>query len=177
MKFGARQSIKLLRSQKAGSLIGGLMMIIGIGALLYAGKVTLDERSVKNWVPHSAQIENARVSAHENDKGVKSYSIDVAYVFEWKGTSFKGTKYRLHDKPSSNFEESRNVVQDLLISKQDGGQYPIFVDPKNPARSSVLNEVHPEAKSSSLFLGFLFSILGYFTMFKPKLFRRRSKGE
>lgn len=176
MRISPRQSMKLLRSQKAGTLIGSLMLIIGLGALMHVAKITLDEKSVRNWVPHTAQVQSAGLTTLVNDRGGKTYSIDVAYVFDWDGTSFKGTRYRLHDKPSANFEGSSEVVQDFLISKQDGGQYPIFVNPKNPRQSAIINTVHPKAKSSSLFLGLLFSILGYFTAFKPKLFSKRSGG-
>ena len=175
MRISARQSMKLLRSQKAGTLIGALMLIIGLGGFVHVVKITFDERAIRNWVPHLAQVESARLTTHENDKGVKTYSIDVAYLFDWEGSTFKGTRYRLHDKPSSDFEGNSEIIQSLLVSKQDGGQYPVFVNPKNPRQSAIVNSVHPKAKSSSLFLGFLFSILGYFTAFKPKLFRRRSE--
>ncbi len=174
MRISPRQSMKFLRSQKAGTLIGCLMLIIGLGAFVHAVKVTLDAKSAKNWVAHLAEVQSAGLTILENDKGVKSYAIDVAYVFDWQGTPIKGTRYRLHDKPSQNFEASNEIVQELLISKNDGRQYPIYVNPKNPVQSAVLNTVHPKAKSSSLFLGFLFSIIGYFTAFKPKLFRKRS---
>lgn len=173
MRFGARQSIKLLRSQKAGVLIGLLLLIIGFGALIHAAKITIDERWAKNWVPFFAQIERAAVISHENNKGGKSYTIDVAYNFEWDGTTFKGTRYRLHDKPTPYSDSVEKIVRDLAISKQDGGQYPIFVNPKNPRESAVLNSAHPKARSGSLFLGILFSIIGYFTVFKPKLFGKR----
>lgn len=175
MRISPRQSMKLLRSQKAGALIGGLMLIMGIGAFLHVAKIKLDENSVKNWVLHTAQVERAGLATHVNDKGGKTYSIEVAYIFDWEGTPFKGTRYRLHDKASPSADESLKVVQDMLLSKQDGGQYPIYVNPRNPLQSAVMNTVHPKAKSSSLFLGFLFSILGYFTVFKPKLFGKRSQ--
>ena len=150
------------------------MLLIGLGALVHVAKVTLDEKSAKNWVPHTAQVQSAGLMIHVNDKGGKTYSIEVAYIFDWDGTPFKGTRYRLHDKPNPNFESSDEIVQDLLLSKRDGGQYPIFVNPKNPRQSAIVNTVHPKAKSSSFFLGLLFSILGYFTAFKPKLFGKRS---
>lgn len=175
MRFSPRQSIRLLRSQKAGTLIGCLLLIIGMGALVHAGKITIDERSVKNWVSHTAQIQSAGLSTHENDKGVKSYSVEVSYLFNWDGTPHKGTRYRLHDKTSPNFDSTNEIVQDLLTSKRDGGSYPISVNPNNPRQSAILNEVHPKAKSSSLFLGVLFSIMGYFTTFRPKLFGRRRR--
>ena len=174
MRLSPRQSMKLLRSQKAGTLIGSLMLIIGLGALAHAAKIRLDEKSARNWLSHTAQVQSAGLTKHVNDKGGITYSIDVAYVFDWDGTTFKGTRYRLHDKPSPKFEDNNEVVQDLLLSKRDGGQYPIFVNSKNPRQSAIINTVHPKAKSSSLFLGLLFSILGYFTAFKPKLFGRRS---
>lgn len=166
--------MKLLRSQKAGKLIGFLMLIIGIGAFIHVVKITIDEKSAKHWVPHSAEVQSAVLSSHENDKGDQSYSITVSYIFEWDGTPYKGTRYRLHDKPSPNPQAKREIVEDLLLSKQDGGQYPIFVNPKNPRQSAIINTVHPKAKSSSLFLGFLFSLIGYFTAFKPKLFGKAS---
>lgn len=177
MRFSPRQSIRLLRSQKAGTLIGCLLLVIGIGALVHAGKISMDERNVKKWVSHTAQIQSAGFSTQENDKGVKSYALEVSYIFDWDGTPYKGTRYRLHDKTNSNFDATNGIVQDLLTSKRDGGNYPIFVNPNNPRQSAILNEVHPKAKSSSLFLGVLFSIMGYFTTFRPKLFgRRRRKG-
>ena len=174
MRLSPRQSMKLLRSQKAGTLIGSLMLIIGLGALVHVAKITIDEKSARNWLAHTAQVQSAGLTTHVNDKGGKTYSIDVAYIFDWDGTTFKGTRYRLHDKPSPSLEENNDVIEGLLLSKQDGGQYPIFVNPKNPRQSAILNAVHPKAKSSSLFLGLLFSILGYFTAFKPKLFGKRS---
>lgn len=156
-------------------LIGYLFLIIGVGALIYAGKVTIDERDAKNWVPHVAQVESAKLETHVNDKGVKSYSVEVAYNYDWEGASFTGNKYRLHDTSTSNLEENSAVVEDLLKTKQDDGQYPIFVNPDNPRQSAIKNIVHPRAKSSSLFLGFFFSLIGYFTTFKPKIFRKKAK--
>lgn len=174
MRISPKHSMKLLRSKMAGTLIGSVMLIVGLGAFAHVVKVTLDEKSAKAWVPHFAQVKSAALSTHENDKGVKSYSIDVSYAFEWEGSSYKGARYRLHDKPSPSAQGNNEIVRKLLLSKQDGEQYPIFVNPKNPRQSAVLNTVHPKAKSSSLFLGFLFSILGYFTVFKPKLFGKKS---
>lgn len=175
MRISPRQSIKLLKSQKAGKLIGYLLLIIGIGALIFNAKVRLDERGAKNWVPHFAQIDRARLETHENDKGGKSYFIDVAYKFEWKGTTFAGYQYRLHDNATPNFEENNAVIEALLQTKEDDGQFPIFVNPKNPKQSAIKNVIHPQAKSSSLFLGLLFSLIGYFTAFKPKLFRKKTE--
>jgi len=175
MRFSPRQSLKLLKSQKAGMLIGYLLLIMGVGFLTYSVKVMLDERGARNWVPHVAQIENARLETHVNDEGRKSYTIEVAYKFDWEGTSFAGKRYRLHDDSTLNFEELNPVVEALLLTKQDDGRYPIFVNPKNPQQSAIKNIVHPKAKSKNLFLGFLFSILGYFTAFKPKIFRRKPK--
>jgi len=174
MRISPRQSLKLLRSQKAGVLIGVLMLIIGLGAFVHAGKVTWDERSARDWIPHLAQVENAGLITHEKDDGSKSYSLDVTYRYDWNGTPFKGTQYLLHDKPSPSPDGRQKLVKDLLMTKQDGGQYPIFVNPKKPAQSAILNSVHPKARSSSLFLGFLFSILGYFAGFNGKLFKKRS---
>jgi len=59
MRISPRQSIKLLKSQKAGKLLGGLFLILGAGFLIYGAKVTLDARGAKNWVRHDAQIESA----------------------------------------------------------------------------------------------------------------------
>jgi hypothetical protein len=175
MRFSPRQSLKLLKSKKAGTLIGALMILIGLGAFAHVLKITWDERALKNWVPHLAQVERAAINTHVNDKGGKSYTIDVIYSFDWEGRAFKGMRYRLHDKASPHADETDKVVTDLLRTQQDGGQYPIFVNPKNPAQSAILNTVHPKAKSSSLFLGFLFSILGYFTGFKGTLSRKRPR--
>lgn len=175
MRFSPRQSIRLLRSQKAGTFIGVLMLIVGLGSLAHAVKIAIDEKSVNNWVSHTAEVQSAGLSTHENDKGVKSYAIEVSYLFDWDGTTFRGTRYRLHDKTTPKFDESNEIVQDLLMSKRDDGQYPIFVNPNNPKQSAVLNEVHPKAKSSSLFLGVLFSLFGYFTAFRPKIFGRRRR--
>ena len=174
MRLSPRRSMKLLNSKKVGNLIGMLMLLIGLGAFTHAVKITIDQRAMKNWMPHFAQVEYATLTAHENDKGGQSYSVDVAYVFEWEGASFRGTRYRLHDKINPTPDGLHKAVKGLLKSKEDGGQYPIFVNPKNPAQSAILNTVHPKARSGSLFLGILFSMIGYFTVFKPKLFRKRS---
>ena len=175
MRLSPRQSMKLLKSQKAGTLIGVLMLIIGLGAFTHVVKITIDERAMKDWVPHLASVESAGLAIHTSDKGGKTYTIDVSYLFEWEGKTFKGTRYRLHDKTTPDFKSTNEIVQGLLTSKQDDGQYPIFVNPKNPTQSAITNTVHPKVKSRSLFLGFLFSILGYFTGFKPRLFRKRSE--
>jgi len=176
MRLSPRQSLKLLKSQKAGAMIGYLMLTMGIAALIYAGKVLMDERGARNWVPHYAEIASAALETHVNDEGGKTYSIDVAYRFDWEGQSYAGNQYRLHDNPNPSFEDNNEIVQDLLETKREQGRYPIFVNPKNPDQSAVKNVVHPKAKSSSLFFGFLFSIFGYFTAFRPKLFRRRGHG-
>ncbi len=167
--------MKLLKSQKAGKLIGYLLLIMGLSALIYAAKVTIDARGAKNWVPHIAQIENAQLGTHVNDKGGKTYTIEVSYKFDWKGEVFKGNQYRLHDQATPDFEANNVIVEALIQTKEDNGRYPIFVNSKNPHQSAVKNIVHTKAKSSSLFLGILFSLVGYFTAFKPRLFRRREK--
>ena len=151
------------------------MLLIGLGAFAHVVKITIDERAMRDWVPHLASVQSAGLATHTNDKGGETYTIDVSYLFEWEGSSFKGTRYRLHDKVSPDFEKTNEIVQGLLVSKQDGGQYPIFVNPKNPLQSAVINSVHPKAKSGSLFLGFLFSLIGYFTVFKPRIFKKRSE--
>ena len=174
MRIGARQSIKMLRSQKAGKIIGYLFLAIGLGALIHLAKITIDEKAARNWVPHNAQIVSANLTTHVNDKGGKTYSIDVTYEFEWQGSTVKGTRFRLHDKASANLSESDNVVQGLLLSKRNGQHYPIFVNPDNPRQSAIQNTVHPKAKTSSRFLGLLFSIIGFYTAFKPKLLGRRA---
>ena len=175
MRLSPRQSMKLLKSKKTGNVLGILMLLIGLGAFAHVVKITIDERAMKDWVPHLASVQSAGLATHTNDKGGETYTIDVSYLFEWEGSSFKGTRYRLHDKVSPDFEKTNEIVQGLLVSKQDGGQYPIFVNPKNPLQSAVINSVHPKAKSGSLFLGFLFSLIGYFTVFKPRIFKKRSE--
>lgn len=175
MRLSARQSMKLLRSQKAGVLIGSLLLIMGAIAFIHVAKITIDERGARNWVPYTAHIERVELLTHVNDKGGKTYTIDVAYNFEWDGATFKGTRYRPHDKSTPYSDSVEKIIKGLAISKQDGGQYPIFVNPQNPHQSAVLNTAHPKAKSSSLFLGFLFSIMGYFTVFKPRFFGKKSE--
>ena len=175
MRLSPRQSMKLLKSKKTGNVLGILMLLIGFGAFAHVVKITIDERAMKKWVPHLARVESAELATYTNDKGGKTYTVDVSYLFEWEGSTYKGTRYRLHDKVSPDFETTNEIVQGLLISKQDGGQYPIFVNPKNPVQSAVINTVHPKAKSGSLFLGFLFSLIGYFTVFNPKLFKKKSE--
>lgn len=166
--------MKLLRSNMAGTVIGSLMLLVGIFGLGHVVKITIDERSAEAWEPHLAQVSSAALKTHENEKGEKRYAIDVSYDFEWEGGSFKGTRYRLHDRANPDAEANSKIVEELLLSKQDGQPYPIFVNPKNPQQSAVINTAHPKVKSSSLFIGFLFSILGYFTAFKPKLFRKKT---
>ena len=166
--------MKLLRSKLAGTVIGALMLLVGLFALAHVLKITIDEKQLKDWVPHVAQIRSAALSTHENEKGVEFHSIDVSYSFEWEEDSFTGTRYRLHDKANPSAEANREIVEDLLLSKQEDEPYPIFVNPKNPRQSAVINTVHPKVKSSSLFIGLLFSTLGFFTTFKPKLFGKKS---
>lgn len=173
MRLSPRQSMKLLKSRMAGSVIGALMMMMGMGGFAHVAKITIDAKSAKDWMPHQAQVERAALVAHENDKGGKSYTVDVSYLFEWEGAMFKGTRYRLHDKSTPIAQENNDIVEALLRSKAEGRSYPIFVNPKNPQQSAVINTVHPKARQSSLFLGFLFSILGYFTGFNPKLFKKK----
>ena len=175
MRLSPRQSMKLLKSKKTGNVLRILMLLIGLGAFAHVVKITIDERAMIDWVPHLASVQSAGLATHTNDKGGETYTTDVSYLFEWEGSSFKGTRYRLHDKVSPDFEKTNEIVQGLLVSKQDGGQYPIFVNPKNPLQSAVINSVHPKAKSGSLFLGFLFSLIGYFTVFKPRIFKKRSE--
>lgn len=175
MRLSPKQSLKLLRSQKAGAVIGSLLILMGIGAFLHVAKVVLDERRAKDWVAYSAQIDRADVKTHMKDDGAKTYIIDVAYSFDWKGTSYTGTQYRLHNKTNPIPDAIHKEVKSLLIAKQKGKPYPIFVNPKNPQQSAIVNKAHPKARSSSLFLGFLFSIMGYFTGFRPKLFGKRSE--
>ena len=175
MRISPRQSIKFLKSQNAGKMIGYLCLMIGVIAFLYAAKVKLDERSVKNWLPHFAQIERAALTTHVNDEGVETYLIDVGYKFDWDGQIYAGNRYRLHDNSSSNFDENNLIVQDLLQTKEEGGRYPIFVNPKNPRQSAVKNTIPAGAKSSGLFLGFFFSLIGCFTAFKPRFFGKSSK--
>ena len=173
MRISARQSVKILKSQKAGKLIGYLFLIIGLGALIHLAKVTIDERAARHWVPHTAQIERASLETHENDKGSKTYSINVTYLFDWNGRAFKGTQYRLHDKSSPNLKENDEIVQDLLRAKREDVSYPIFVNPKNPQQSAIKNVVHPKTKTLSRFLGLLFSVIGYFTAFEPKFWSKK----
>ena len=175
MRISARQSIKILKSQKTGKLIGYLFLIIGLGALIHLAKITIDERAARNWVPHIAQIESANLATHVNDKGHKTYLVNVVYVFDWNGTIFKGTRYRLHDKFSPNFNESDEILQNLLQSKQDGAGYTIFVNPNNPRQSAIQNSVNEEVKASSRFLGLLFSIIGFFMAFKPRFWGEKPR--
>ena len=172
MRISPRQSIKLLKSQKAGKLLGGLFLILGAGFLIYGAKVTLDARGAKNWVRHDAQIQSARLETYVNDKGGKTYSIEVDYRFEWNGTPYAGRKYRLHDTARPGFDENNAIVESLLETKRDNGRYPIFVNPKNPRQSAVINAIPEKARSSNFFLGILFSLIGIFTL-KPKLFRKK----
>jgi len=174
MRFASRQSLKFLRSQKAGALIGSLLLIVGLGAFAHAAKITIDEKDAKNWVSHTAQIERAVVTPHVNEKGGKTYTVDVVYNYDWQGKTFEGNLYRLHDKPSQNVREAQEAVRGLARSEQEGMTYPIFVNPDNPRQSAVLNTAHPKARSGSLFLGFLFLSMGCFTVFQPKLFGKRA---
>ena len=76
----------------AGTVIGSLMLLVGLFALGHVVKITIDEYQLKDWVPHFAQVNSAALSTHENEKGVKRYSIDVSYGYEWEGNPFKGTR-------------------------------------------------------------------------------------
>ena len=165
MRFSARQSIKILKSRNAGKLIGYLLLVMGFVGLAHFAKVKTDEIAARDWVPHTAQIKSAALGTHMNDKGGKTYTINVVYSFDWNGGAFNGAQYRLHDKAGPNLQENEKIVQDLLRAKQDGDGHPIFVNPDNPNQSAILNIAHPKTKSSSLFLGLLFSVIGYFTAF------------
>jgi len=175
MRISPTQSLKLLKSKRAGTLIGYLFLIMGAIAVIYAVKVRLDARNVKNWVPHLAQIEGAGLSTHVDDDGKATYSLIVQYLYEWDGTPYKGRRYRLHDAPSSDQVEMNKIVEALLLTKQDDGLYPIYVNPDKPVQSAIKNEVHPSAKSSSLFLGFFCSLIGFFMVFRQGRFSRKSR--
>ena len=175
MRFSARQSIKILKSRNAGKLIGYLLLVMGLVGFAHFAKVKTDEIAARDWVPHTAQIKSAVLETHVNDKGGKTYTIKVAYSFDWNGDIFNGAQYRLHDKAGPNLQENEKIVHDLLRAKQDGDSHPIFVNPDNPDQSAILNMAHPKTKSSSLFLGLLFSVMGYFTAFDFGLWGKRKR--
>ena len=155
--------------------IGILFLIIGLALFSYGVKVFLDGQNAQNWLPHTAEISKAGIRTHTDDDGDKSYSVEVAYFYEWEGKRYKGDQYRLHYNSGSGFEENNAIVKNLLSAKQDKRPYPIFVDPERPEHSAVLNVVDSETQIVSLAIGVIFSIIGGLALFRPSLFNGERK--
>ena len=166
--------LSALSSQKTVKFIGFLFMTIGICMTFWAVKIFLDEKDAQDWVPHTANIQRAEIRTHiDDDNGFKSYSVGVAYQYQWKNVLFQGDKYRLHYNSSSGFDENNKIVQDLLYAMEQGEDYPIFVNPKNPENSAVKNIVDGETKLVVTIFGIVFPIVGFFMFFFSNLFNRR----
>lgn len=162
-------------SKKFVKFSGLAFLIIGLIMAFMSIKMHIDEKDALTWTPHVAQIQSAKIRTHiDSDNGFKSYSIDVRYRYKWGNVFFRGDQYRLHDDASPGFDKNNEIVQNLLYAKQHGEAFPIFVNPNNPAVSSIKNEVNWEAKIATTILGILFTIVGFFAFFFPNLFNRKT---
>lgn len=155
--------------------IGILFLVIGLSSLSYGVKILFDGHNAKTWLPHTAEISEAGIRTRVDDDGHKSYSVEVAYFYKWEGRRYKGDQYRLHYHSGSGLTENKAIVKKLLSAKQNERPYPIFVDPKRPQYSSVLNVVDTETQIVSLVIGLVFSILGFLMLFRPNLFNKQKK--
>lgn len=172
MRFSPRQSLKFIKSDKAGKILGSLFLILGLGFLAYFAKVLIDAHDAKSWTAETATINSARLETYIGDNGVRTYSIYVAYEYVWKGNTYRGKHYRLHDNPSPSLDENNKVVEALLAAKQAGTPYPIFINPNDPTESAVKNVVSEKSKKFSRTLGLLFTLIGFFTLFRDRLFKK-----
>ena len=146
---------------------GSLMAFMSI-------EILVDEKDALNWTPHVAYIQSAKIrTLIDNDNGFKSYSVDVRYKYKWGNVFYEGDQYRLHDNASSGFDENNTIIQKLQYAKLQGEVYPIYVNPNNPAESSIKNEVNREAKFVTIIFGIIFPIFGFFAFFFPNLFNRK----
>ena len=152
-------------------LIGLLFMTIGLILAGGAAKMHMDEKDALNWVPHTAQIEKARVKTISNDDSEK-YRVDVIYQYEWGNKAYQGNRYRVHDNASSDFFETEKIVEGLLDAKQQTKNYPIYVNPNKPEVSAIKNEVDGEKKWGFSLMGPLFFLIGFFAVFFPQYFNQ-----
>ena len=162
---------RALRSKIPVRLIGLLFMTIGLTLASFAVKIHVDEKDALNWVPHTAQIERARIKTISNDDSEK-YAVDVIYQYEWGNEAYQGNRYRVHDNASTDFFETEKIVEGLLDAKQQTKNYPIYVNPNRPEVSAVKNEVDGEKKWAFSLMGPLFSLIGFFAVFFPQYFNR-----
>ena len=107
---------RALRSKIPVRLIGLLFMTIGLTLASFAVKIHMDEKDALNWVPHTAQIERARIKTISNDDSEK-YAVDVIYQYEWGNEAYQGNRYRVHDNASTDFFETEKIVEGLLDAK------------------------------------------------------------
>lgn len=139
----------------------GLVFILIGGGLLYVLVIhtTLKEIAASRWTQVPCEILSSRVERHSGSKS-STYSVEIRYRYDYKGRSYKGTRYNFDTGNSS----SRGWREAAVEKFPPGLKTLCYVDPEDPTEA-VLSVTPSPDRWFGLIPG-VFLLVGLFIFFK-----------
>jgi hypothetical protein len=116
-------------------LIPGGVIFYFFSAAPLAGWLSAD-----HWVEVPCTVTRSQVERHDSSDGGPTYSVDIAYEYEWEGNRFGGDRYDFMGGSSSGRSGKEAVVSQFPV----GETRVCFIDPNDPAESVLNREFRPE---------------------------------
>ena len=89
----------------------------------------------QSWERVPCTILESRVESHYSSDGT-TYSIEVAYRYEWNGRGYTGDRYNLTRMSTSNRKAKDAVVDNIPAGRQTS----CFVNPGNPSEAVLVRK-------------------------------------
>lgn len=109
-------------------IIGVILSLVGWGLLIFLVIPNL-WKSIEStrWPQVSCKVISSNVRSHDSDDGT-TYSIDILYAYEYKGTSYRCNNYDMIGGSSSGYKGKREIVRKYPA----GSMATCFVNPGDP---------------------------------------------
>ena len=141
-------------------LVGSIMMLVGVGAVLYAAYIKLSIKKKLSWPSVTGIITSAKLST-KSESNVMSgsansfYSAKIVYKYTVGKRAFGGSKI----SAGSELNTSMHGRADARLRKYpEGSEVDVYYNPVNPARSCL--ERTDEISLFCVGVGALFIVVG-----------------
>ena len=137
IKAKAPKANRAKMGKRAGVLFGLVFVVVGLaGSYWLLVRPLMKTWQAKSWAETPCAIISAEVGSHSDEDGT-TYSIDIAYGYDFSGRTFRADRYDFIGGSSSG----RRGKQAVVDRYKKAANPMCFVNPKKPSEAVLQREL------------------------------------
>jgi hypothetical protein len=150
---------------------------VGVGAFVWAAWTLLDWVAATDWVPVQAEVVAVALEEHEDDEGGTTYETTATYRYEYRGTSYTGTRVAI-DTGADNIGGFQHRLYSTLNTAQlSRAPVTAYVDPDEPTRAVLSRELRPGLFALKGLFAIVFGGVGFGLLFGARYAAKKMAAE